>query len=142
MKNIATLNPSLKKAYRQLENLGYTKDYLIISFYKNYFKIGISGIIGGVGLGTAMITFIWSITNTTAAVTLLCLAAMPFFTALLAFLFFEKLLISSIASNTTEGISDALIKMSSLFSILSDIKMPILSTLCMLENYYITGGMV
>ena len=42
-----------------------------ISFYKNYLKIGISGIIGGVGLGTAMITFIWSITNTTAAVTLL-----------------------------------------------------------------------
>ena len=39
MKNIATLNPSLKKAYRQLENLGYTKDYLIISFYKNYLTV-------------------------------------------------------------------------------------------------------
>ena len=61
-----------------------------ISFYKNYLKIGISGIIGGIGLGTAMITFIWSITNTTAAVTLLCLAAMPFFTALLAFLFLKE----------------------------------------------------
>ena len=60
------------------------------SFYKNYFKIGISGIIGGVGLGTAMITFIWSITNTTAAVTLLCLAAMPFITALLGFLFLKE----------------------------------------------------
>ena len=57
-----------------------------IKFYKNYFKIGISGIIGGIGLGTAMITFIWSITNTTAAITLLCLAAMPFITALLGFL--------------------------------------------------------
>ncbi len=51
------------------------------SFYKNYFKIGMSGIIGGCGLGIAMITFIYSITNTSAAVTLLCLAAMPFFTA-------------------------------------------------------------
>ena len=61
-----------------------------ISFYKNYLKIGISGIIGGVGLGTAMITFIWSITNTTAAVTLLCLAAMPFITALLGFLFLKE----------------------------------------------------
>ena len=61
-----------------------------ISFYKNYLKIGISGIIGGVGLGTAMITFIWSITNTTAAVTLLCLAAMPFITALLGFLFLRE----------------------------------------------------
>ena len=59
-------------------------------FYKNYFKIGISGIIGGIGLGIAMITFIYSITNTSAAVTLLCLAAMPFFTALLGFLFLKE----------------------------------------------------
>ena len=41
-------------------------------------------------LGTAMITFIYSITNTSAAITLLCLAAMPFFTALLAFLFLKE----------------------------------------------------
>ena len=61
-----------------------------INFYKNYFKIGLSGIIGGSGLGIAMITFIYSITNTSAAVTLLCLAAMPFFTALLAFLFLRE----------------------------------------------------
>ena len=60
------------------------------NFYKNYFKIGLSGIIGGAGLGVAMITFIYSITNTSAAVTLLCLAAMPFFTALLAFLFLKE----------------------------------------------------
>ena len=66
-----------------------------IYFYKNYLKIGMSGIIGGIGLGTAMITFIWSITNTTAAITLLCLAAMPFITALLGFLFLkEKISIS------------------------------------------------
>ena len=60
------------------------------SFYKNYLKIGISGIIGGTGLGIAMITFIYSITNTSAAITLLCLAAMPFFTALLGFLFLKE----------------------------------------------------
>ena len=60
------------------------------SFYKNYFKIGISGLIGGVGLGAAMITFIWSITNTSAAITLLCLASMPFITALLGFLFLKE----------------------------------------------------
>jgi len=59
-------------------------------FYKNYLKIGISGIIGGIGLGCAMIAFIWSITNTTAAITLLCLAAMPFITALLGFLFLKE----------------------------------------------------
>jgi len=61
-----------------------------INFYKNYFKIGLSGIVGGSGLGIAMITFIYSITNTSAAITLLCLAAMPFFTALLAFLFLRE----------------------------------------------------
>ena len=59
-------------------------------FYKNYFKIGLSGFVGGVGLGCAMITFIWSITNTSAAITLLCLAAMPFMTALLGFLFLKE----------------------------------------------------
>jgi len=61
-----------------------------MDFYKNYLKIGMSGIIGGVGLGTAMMTFIWSITSTTAAITLLCLAAMPFITALLGFLFLKE----------------------------------------------------
>ena len=61
-----------------------------INFYKNYKKIGRSGIIGGCGLGVAMITFIYSITNTTAAVTLLCLAAMPFFTAVLAYIFLKE----------------------------------------------------
>jgi drug/metabolite transporter, DME family len=60
------------------------------NFYKNYFKVGVSGLVGGCGLGVAMITFIYSITNTTAAVTLLCLAAMPFFTALLGFLFLKE----------------------------------------------------
>ena len=59
-------------------------------FYKNYFRIGLSGVIGGTGLGIAMITFIYSITNTCAAITLLCLAAMPFFTALLGFMFLKE----------------------------------------------------
>jgi|TARA_B110000438_G_C15808846_1_gene648677 RarD protein len=60
------------------------------SFYKNYFRIGFSGIVGGTGLGCAMITFIWSITHTSAAITLLCLASMPFITALLGFLFLKE----------------------------------------------------
>ena len=60
------------------------------NFYKNYFRIGVSGLIGGSGLGIAMISFMFSITNTSAAITLLCLAAMPFFTALLAFLFLKE----------------------------------------------------
>jgi drug/metabolite transporter (DMT)-like permease len=60
------------------------------NFYKNYLRIGLSGLIGGSGLGIAMISFMFSITNTSAAITLLCLAAMPFFTALLAFLFLRE----------------------------------------------------
>jgi drug/metabolite transporter (DMT)-like permease len=60
------------------------------NFYKNYFRIGVSGLIGGSGLGIAMISFMFSITNTSAAITLLSLAAMPYFTALLAFLFLKE----------------------------------------------------
>jgi drug/metabolite transporter, DME family len=60
------------------------------SFTNNYKKIGSSGIIGGVALGCAMICFIWSITHTTAAVTLLMLAAMPFMTAILGYIFLKE----------------------------------------------------
>ncbi len=61
-----------------------------LDFYKNYYKIGLSGLFGGIGLGIAMTTFIWSITNTSTAITLLCLSAMPFMTALLGFLFLKE----------------------------------------------------
>ena len=61
-----------------------------LNFYKNYKRVGRSGIIGGCGLGIAMISFIYSITNTSAAITLLCLAAMPFFTAIIAYLFLKE----------------------------------------------------
>ena len=63
-----------------------------LSFISNYKRIGISGIVGGIGLAFAMITFIWSITNTSAAITLLCLASMPFITALLGFLFLKEII--------------------------------------------------
>ena len=63
--------------------------YLIIregsKFYKNFFKIGISGILGGIFLSTAFIGFIFSINMTTAAVTLFMLAAMPFIAAILGY---------------------------------------------------------
>ena len=65
-------------------------------FIKNYRKIGISGLIGGAGLGVAMICFIWSITHTSAAITLLCLAAMPFMTALLGFLFLKEVISANV----------------------------------------------
>tara|TARA_B100000579_G_scaffold108617_1_gene86540 strand:- start:118 stop:1023 length:906 start_codon:yes stop_codon:yes gene_type:complete len=67
-----------------------------LDFFYNYKKIGISGFVGGCGLAMAMITFIWSITNTSAAITLLCLAAMPFITALLGFLFLKETISSNV----------------------------------------------
>jgi DME family drug/metabolite transporter len=74
-------------------------------FLENYKKVGVSGLIGGVGLGIAMISFIYSITNTSAAVTLLCLAAMPFITALLGFMFLKE----TISPNVWVSISIATI---------------------------------
>ena len=63
--------------------------YLLIreglSFYKNFFNIGFSGVLGGLFLGTAMTGFIFSITMTTAAVTLFMLAAMPFIAAIVGY---------------------------------------------------------
>ena len=55
------------------------------SFYKNFAKIGWPGLIGGFCLGIAMTGFIFSITKTTAAVTLFMLATMPFIAAIIAY---------------------------------------------------------
>ena len=56
-----------------------------LSFYKNFFNIGVSGILGGLCLATAFTGFIFSITMTTAAVTLFMLAAMPFIAAIVGY---------------------------------------------------------
>ena len=56
-----------------------------LSFYKNFFNIGVSGVLGGLCLGTAFTGFIFSITMTTAAVTLFMLAAMPFIAAIVGY---------------------------------------------------------
>ena len=55
------------------------------SFYTNFAKVGIPGLIGGFGLGVAFTGFIFSITMTTAAVTLFMLAIMPFIAAIIAY---------------------------------------------------------
>ena len=56
-----------------------------IYFYKNFLKIGISGFLGGIFLSTAFVGFIFSITMTSAAVTLFMLAAMPFIAAVIGY---------------------------------------------------------
>ena len=59
-------------------------------FIGNYSKIGLSGLIGGVSLGIANISFILSITTTTAAVTMMMLATQPFVAAILAYIFLKE----------------------------------------------------
>ena len=59
-------------------------------FIDNYNKIGLSGLIGGVSLGIANISFILSITTTTAAVTMMMLATQPFVAAILAYIFLKE----------------------------------------------------
>ena len=58
-------------------------------FINNYRKIGYSALIGGACLGIANITFVLSITTTSAAVTMTMLGAMPFIAALLAYIFLK-----------------------------------------------------
>jgi drug/metabolite transporter (DMT)-like permease len=65
------------------------------SFYKNFLNIGISGVLGGIFLSTAFIGFIFSITMTTAAVTLFMLAAMPFIAAIVGYFVFGEVLRTS-----------------------------------------------
>ena len=59
-------------------------------FIGNYSRIGLSGLIGGVSLGIANISFILSITTTTAAVTMMMLATQPFIAAILAYIFLKE----------------------------------------------------
>ena len=59
-------------------------------FTNNYQRIGLSGFIGGACLGFANITCVFSITTTTAAVTMMMLGAMPFIAALLAYIFLKE----------------------------------------------------
>ena len=63
-----------------------------ILFYKNFFKIGISSVLGGIFLATAFTGFIFSITMTTAAVTLFMLAAMPFIAAIVGYFILGEIL--------------------------------------------------
>ena len=62
------------------------------SFYKNFLKIGLPSILGGLFLATAFTGFIFSITMTTAAVTLFMLAAMPFIAAIVGYFVLGEIL--------------------------------------------------
>ena len=61
-----------------------------IEFTDNYNRIGLSGFVGGISLGIANISFILSITSTTAAITMMMLATQPFVAAILAYVFLKE----------------------------------------------------
>ena len=63
-----------------------------LSLYKNFFKMGISGFLGAMFLSIAFIGFIFSITMTSAAVTLFMLAAMPFIAAIVGYFILGEVL--------------------------------------------------
>ena len=86
-----------------------TAIFLVLNFYlffsegkkfiNNYYRVGLSGLIGGVCLGIGMIAFILSITTTTAAISMLMLAAMPFIASILAYIFLrEKISFSTLTA--------------------------------------------
>ena len=60
------------------------------NFISNIVSIDKVTILGGLLLTVTFIGFIFSITNTTAAVTLLMLALMPFLASLIAFIFINE----------------------------------------------------
>ncbi len=62
------------------------------ALYKNFLKIGLSSVLGGLFLATAFTGFIFSITMTTAAVTLFMLAAMPFIAAIVGYFVLGEIL--------------------------------------------------
>jgi DME family drug/metabolite transporter len=60
------------------------------SFFLNVIKVDKISILGGILLTTAFVGFIYSISHTTAAVTLFMLALMPFLASLIAFVFIKE----------------------------------------------------
>ena len=61
-----------------------------IDFYKNFKRVGVTGVIGGVGLAFAFIFFIFGMTFTSAATTLFMIGTQPLFAGLLAYIFLRE----------------------------------------------------
>ena len=59
-------------------------------FYKNFRRVGSSGVIGGVSLAFAFIFFIFGMTFTSAATTLFMIGTQPLFAGLLAYIFLKE----------------------------------------------------
>lgn len=86
-------------------------------FFFNFIKIDRVTIIGGLCLTTAFMGFIYSISHTTAAVTLFMLALMPFLASIIAFLFLkEKISLQNFSSMIIAFIGTLIMIYASAFS--------------------------
>ena len=61
-----------------------------LAFHHNFRRVGLSGLIGGVGLAFAFIFFIFGMTFTSAATTLFMIGTQPLFSGLLAYIFLRE----------------------------------------------------
>ncbi|MDC3204835.1 DMT family transporter [Pelagibacteraceae bacterium] len=61
-----------------------------LAFRHNFKRVGISGLIGGVGLASAFIFFIFGMTFTSAATTLFMIGTQPLFAGLFAYIFLRE----------------------------------------------------
>lgn len=82
--------------FRGLTVAGILCIYLMVRdrhrFVQNFQKIGLSGIVGALGLVGAFIFFIWSITLTTAANTLFLFSTIPFIAAFMGIVILKETL--------------------------------------------------
>jgi len=61
-----------------------------LSFHHNFKRVGLSGLLGGVGLAFAFIFFIFGMTFTSAATTLFMIGTQPLFSGLFAYIFLRE----------------------------------------------------
>jgi drug/metabolite transporter, DME family len=82
--------------FRGLTVAGILCTYLMVRdrhrFVENFQKIGVSGVVGALGLVGAFIFFIWSITLTTAANTLFLFSTIPFIAAFMGIVILKETL--------------------------------------------------
>ena len=61
-----------------------------LQFHHNFKRVGLSGLLGGVGLAFAFIFFIFGMTFTSAATTLFMIGTQPLFSGLFAYIFLRE----------------------------------------------------
>ena len=94
VRNIDHADALLINLYRSIALMTSVSTFLLLTtktpIFRNVIAIGWPGIFGGVLMGCANIFFLQALTNTTVANALFTISAIPFITALLAFIFLKE----------------------------------------------------